>query len=60
MKDRRTALAMVSPTVVIVALVFVYPLLVSLWTSLQYRVLSQPGLTRFYWFGNYLWCYCWC
>jgi len=55
MKDRRTALAMVSPTVVIVALVFVYPLLVSLWTSFQYKVLSQPGLTRFYWFGNYAW-----
>jgi multiple sugar transport system permease protein len=55
MKDRRTALAMVSPTVVIVALVFVYPLLVSLWTSFQYKVLSQPDLTRFYGFGNYAW-----
>lgn len=55
MKDRRTALAMVSPTVVIVALVFVYPLLVSLWTSFQYKVLSQPHLTRFYGLGNYQW-----
>ncbi len=55
MKDRRTALAMVSPTVVIVALVFVYPLLVSLWTSFHYKVLSQPALTRFYGFGNYAW-----
>lgn len=55
MKDRRTALAMVSPTVVIVALVFVYPLLVSLWTSFQYKVLSQPDLTRFYGLGNYEW-----
>lgn len=55
MKDRRTALAMVSPTVVIVALVFVYPLLVSLWTSFQYKVLSQPDLNRFYGLGNYQW-----
>ena len=55
MKDRRTALAMVSPTVVIVALVFVYPLLVSLWTSFQYKVLSQPDLDRFYGLGNYQW-----
>jgi multiple sugar transport system permease protein len=55
MKDRRTALAMVSPTVVIVALVFVYPLLVSLWTSFHYKVLSQPQLDRFYGLGNYLW-----
>ena len=55
MKDRRTALAMVSPTVVIVALVFIYPLLVSLWTSFQYKVLSQPHLTRFYGLGNYQW-----
>jgi len=55
MKDRRTAMAMVSPTVVIVALVFVYPLLVSLWTSFQYKVLSQPDLNRFYGLGNYQW-----
>ena len=55
MKDRRTAMAMVSPTVAIVALVFVYPLLVSLWTSFQYKVLSQPDLTRFYGLGNYQW-----
>jgi multiple sugar transport system permease protein len=55
MKDRRTALAMVSPTVVIVALVFIYPLLVSLWTSFQYKVLSQPDLDRFYGLGNYQW-----
>lgn len=55
MKDRRTAWAMISPTVVIVALVFVYPLLVSLWTSFQYKVLSQPDLTRFYGLGNYQW-----
>ena len=46
---------MVSPTVVIVALVFVYPLLVSLWTSFQYKVLSQPQLDRFYGLGNYQW-----
>ncbi|HSB72954.1 MAG TPA: sugar ABC transporter permease [Candidatus Methylomirabilis sp.] len=55
MKDRGTALAMVGPTVVIVALVFVYPLLVSLWTSFQYKVLSQPDLDRFYGLGNYQW-----
>jgi multiple sugar transport system permease protein len=55
MKDRGTAYAMVSPTVVIVALVFVYPLLVSLWTSFQYKVLSQPDLDRFYGLGNYEW-----
>jgi multiple sugar transport system permease protein len=55
MKDRGTAYAMVSPTVVIVALVFIYPLLLSLWTSFQYKVLSQPDLTRFYGLGNYRW-----
>ena len=55
MKDRGTAYAMVSPTVVIVALVFVYPLLVSLWTSFHYKVLSQPDLDRFYGLGNYEW-----
>lgn len=55
MKDRRAALAMISPTVVIVALIFVYPLLVSLWTSFQYKVLSQPQLDRFYGLGNYQW-----
>ncbi len=55
MKDRGTAVAMVAPTVLIVALVFIYPLLLSLWTSLQYKVLSQPQLTRFYGWGNYRW-----
>ncbi|HSB80667.1 MAG TPA: sugar ABC transporter permease [Candidatus Methylomirabilis sp.] len=55
MKDRGTAFAMISPTVAIIVLVFVYPLLVSLWTSFHYRVLSQPSLTRFYGFGNYRW-----
>lgn len=55
MKDRRTALLMVGPTVVIVAVVFVYPLLLSFWTSLHYNVLSQPNLTRFIGLGNYQW-----
>jgi len=55
MKDRGTAVAMVAPTVLIVALVFIYPLLLSLWTSLHYNVLSQPHLTRFYGWGNYRW-----
>jgi multiple sugar transport system permease protein len=55
MKDRGTVVAMVAPTVLIVALVFIYPLLLSLWTSLQYKVLSQPHLTRFYGWGNYQW-----
>ncbi len=55
MKDRGTAIAMVAPTVLVVGLVFIYPLLLSLWTSLHYRVLSQPHLTRFYGWGNYRW-----
>lgn len=55
MKDRGTAVAMVAPTVLVVALVFIYPLLLSLWTSLHYSVLSQPHLTRFYGWGNYQW-----
>ena len=55
MKDRGTAVAMVAPTVIVVALVFIYPLLLSFWTSLHYKVLSQPHLTRFYGWGNYRW-----
>lgn len=46
---------MVGPTVVVVAVVFVYPLLLSLWTSFHYQVLSQPGLDAFIGFGNYRW-----
>lgn len=55
MKDRRTPLLMVGPTFLIVAVVFVYPLLLSLWTSLHYSVLSQPDLYRFIGLGNYQW-----
>lgn len=46
---------MVGPTVVVVGLVFVYPLLLSLWTSFHYDVLSQPHLTRFIGLRNYQW-----
>jgi multiple sugar transport system permease protein len=55
MKDRRSAYLMITPTVAVVALVFVYPLLLSLWTSFRYEVLSQPHLSRFIGFGNYQW-----
>lgn len=55
MRDRRGAWLMLTPTVAVVALVFVYPLLVSLWTSFHYEVLSQPHLTRWIGLGNYAW-----
>jgi multiple sugar transport system permease protein len=55
MKDRRTAVLMIAPTVAVVGLVFVYPLILSLWTSFYYQVLSQPHLTRFIGLGNYRW-----
>jgi multiple sugar transport system permease protein len=55
MNDRRTAYLMIAPTVGVVALVFLYPLLVSLWTSFHYEVLSQPHLNRFIGLGNYRW-----
>jgi multiple sugar transport system permease protein len=54
-KDRGTAIAMISPCVLLVGLVFIYPLLLSLWTSFQYNVLPQPDLTRFIGLGNYRW-----
>src|SRR5512147_124739 len=46
---------MIAPTVLVVGLVFVYPLILSFWTSLYYQVLSQPHLTRFIGWGNYQW-----
>ncbi len=46
---------MVGPTVVVVAVVFVFPLLVSLWTSFRYEVLTAPYLDRFIGLGNYQW-----
>jgi len=54
-KDRGTAIAMLTPCVLFVGLVFIYPLLLSLWTSFQYNVLSQPNLTRFNGLDNYRW-----
>ncbi len=46
---------MIAPTVLVVGAVFVYPLVVSFWTSLHYQVLSQPHLSRFIGWGNYRW-----
>ena len=46
---------MLTPCVLFVGLVFIYPLLLSLWTSFQYNVLSQPDLTRFNGLDNYRW-----
>jgi multiple sugar transport system permease protein len=54
-KDRGTAIAMLTPCVLFVGLVFIYPLLLSLWTSFQYNVLPQPDLTRFNGLDNYRW-----
>jgi len=54
-KDRRTAVLMIAPTVLVVGLIFIYPLILSFWTSLHYQVLSQPHLTRFIGLGNYHW-----
>lgn len=54
MRDRATIYMMVAPSAVIVFVVFLFPLLLSLWTSLHLQILSRPELTRFIGLDNYL------
>lgn len=54
MKDRKVAYLFLAPTVLIMLSVFLYPLLMSFWSSLHYDVLSQPDRYRFVGLQNYI------
>ncbi len=51
--DERTALVLVSPALVVLAVVAVYPILQSFYTSLFDVNLTRPDRTSFVGFGNY-------
>ena len=54
MKARHIGYLFLAPTALAMLLVFVYPLLVSLWSSLHYDVFTQPARYRFVGVQNYL------
>jgi multiple sugar transport system permease protein len=51
--ERRLALAMLSPSMVIIALVAAYPIGYAIWLSLNEYSVRVPGLSRFAGFDNY-------
>jgi multiple sugar transport system permease protein len=53
-KDRHLGYLFLAPTALAMLLVFVYPLLVSLWSSLHYDVFTQPARYRFIGVQNYV------
>lgn len=53
MKDRHIGYLFMAPTVIAMLLVFMYPLLMSLWSSFHYDVLTQPDRYRFVGLENY-------
>ena len=51
--DQKTALLFLSPMLAVLAVVAVFPVLYSFWTSLFDLKLSRPQRTPFVWFDNY-------
>ncbi|HEX2161816.1 MAG TPA: sugar ABC transporter permease [Thermoleophilaceae bacterium] len=51
--ERRLALAMLSPSMVVIALVAAYPIGYAIWLSLNEYSVRVPGLSRFAGFDNY-------
>jgi multiple sugar transport system permease protein len=51
--ERRLALAMLSPSMIVIALVAAYPIGYAIWLSLNEYSVRVPGLTRFAGFDNY-------
>jgi multiple sugar transport system permease protein len=51
--ERRLALAMLSPSMVVIALVAAYPIGYAVWLSLNEYSVRVPGLSRFAGFDNY-------
>ena len=53
LETRAWAYWFIAPATLTIFLVFVYPLVVALWTSLHYDVMIRPGLYRFNGLENY-------
>jgi multiple sugar transport system permease protein len=51
--ERRLAAAMLSPSLIVIALVAAYPIGYAIWLSLNEYSVRVPGLSRFAGFGNY-------
>jgi multiple sugar transport system permease protein len=51
--ERRLALAMLSPSMIVIALVAAYPIGYAIWLSLNEYSVRVPGLSRFAGFDNY-------
>src|SRR5215218_2905484 len=51
--ERRLALAMLSPSMIVIALVGAYPIGYAIWLSLNEYSVRVPGLSRFAGFKNY-------
>jgi multiple sugar transport system permease protein len=53
LSERRLAAAMISPSLVVIALVAAYPILYAIWLSLHQYSVIHPGLSRWVGFDNY-------
>src|SRR4051794_40712202 len=54
LSQRQLATAMLSPSLVVIALVAAYPIGYAIWLSLNQYSVRVPGLSRFVGFDNYL------
>src|SRR3954453_7790883 len=53
LSERRLAAAMLSPSLIVIALVAAYPIGYAIWLSLNEYSVRVPGLSRFAGLGNY-------
>src|SRR5947207_8006438 len=53
LSERRLAAAMLSPSLIVIALVAAYPIGYAIWLSLNQYSVRVPGLSRFVGFDNY-------
>src|SRR6266576_2740701 len=53
LSERRLAAAMVSPSLIVIALVAAYPIGYAIWLSLNQYSVIHPGLSRWVGLGNY-------
>src|SRR3954451_19584538 len=53
LSERRLAAAMLSPSLIVIALVAAYPIGYAIWLSLNQYSVRVPGLSRFVGLGNY-------
>jgi multiple sugar transport system permease protein len=54
LSERRLAVAMMSPSLIVMALVAAYPIVYAIWLSLNEYSVRVPGLSRFSGLGNYI------